>query len=937
MAAMQKSSKEEKMSELKAVAEKLPAPNLLLLKRLLSLLQHIGHNAATSRMTCSNLAICVGPNLLSPPNEELLPLQAMLEVAEKVKVLVEFMVENCRELLGEETRELSSPAGEESPAPTERCGHLRLEEQSGPALTADTEHWAEALLHAPPSPLGGLQEGGGDTVAESETGEAPPALPPTAPEGAADSLGRPEEPASLAEDRSFAGSPQDKEKKRSRKRKQAWGEESESRAQKKSRKRENVFGAGPVKRCRKVQQVRKARRGTTLRPQLRLALEQLWVLSGGKEAAGKEEEQGSHEDSTSLLFVWPTGSCVATFGSRALKELWLGTLLGTAEGGKRARVTRLPSLTLLEKELRRRHAWRTFSTRSLERLMEGQAEADPKQGLPTVPSSSGGGLCRSAGGNGRRRRRRGLSWPFALWRSPATAQAPGQSGSGCSRPLFGQPLAALCGEDGTLPRPIQELLAVLQQEGPSTEGIFRRADSGTAVRELREALDCGADVDLGSQPALLLAVILKDFLRSIPSKLLVNNLYEDWMAAMQKSSKEEKMSELKAVAEKLPAPNLLLLKRLLSLLQHIGHNAATSRLTCSNLAICVGPNLLSPPNEELLPLQAMLEVAEKVKVLVEFMVENCRELLGEETRELSSPAGEESPAPTERCGHLRLEEQSGPALTADTEHWAEALLHAPPSPLGGLQEGGGDTVAESETGEAPPALPPTAPEGAADSLGRPEEPASLAEDRSFAGSPQDKEKKRSRKRKQAWGEESESRAQKKSRKRENVFGAGPVKRCRKVQQVRKARRGTTLRPQLRLALEQLWVLSGGKEAAGKEEEQGSHEDSTSLLFVWPTGSCVATFGSRALKELWLGTLLGTAEGGKRARVTRLPSLTLLEKELRRRHAWRTFSTRSLERLMEGQAEADPKQGLPTVPSSSGGGLCRSAGEFWKERQAPASA
>ena len=120
----------------------------------------------------------------------------------------------------------------------------------------------------------------------------------------------------------------------------------------------------------------------------------------------------------------------------------------------------------------------------------------------------------------------------------------------------------------------QELLAVLQQEGPSTEGLFRRAASGTALRELREALDRGADVDLARQPALLLAVILKvsasdlqleellpglerseaqleplplqDFLRSIPSKLLVNNLYEDWMAAVQKTTKEEKISQLKA-------------------------------------------------------------------------------------------------------------------------------------------------------------------------------------------------------------------------------------------------------------------------------------------------------------------------------------------------------------------------------------------------------
>ncbi|KAM6084879.1 T-cell activation Rho GTPase-activating protein-like [Theristicus caerulescens] len=252
------------------------------------------------------------------------------------------------------------------------------------------------------------------------------------------------------------------------------------------------------------------------------------------------------------------------------------------------------------------------------------------------------------GGSSSSRRRRGLPWPFALRRSPSTAQAPGQAGSGCSRPLFGQPLAALCGEDGTLPRPIQELLAVLQQEGPSTEGIFRRAASGTELRQLREALDRGTAVDLGSQPALLLAVILKDFLRSIPAKLLVTDLYEEWMAAMQKTCKEDRIEELKAVADKLPAANLLLLKRLLSLLQHIGHNTSTSRMTSSNLAICVGPNLLSPPNEELLPLEAMLEVTQKVNVLVEFMIENRGDIFGEEVAGLSCPSAQASPAPMDR-------------------------------------------------------------------------------------------------------------------------------------------------------------------------------------------------------------------------------------------------------------------------------------------------
>ncbi|XP_075004047.1 T-cell activation Rho GTPase-activating protein-like [Calonectris borealis] len=355
----------------------------------------------------------------------------------------------------------------------------------------------------------------------------------------------------------------------------------------------------------------------------------------------------------------------------------------------------------------------------------------------------------------------------------------------------------------------------MQQQGPATDGIFRRAASGTALRELREALDHGADVELGSQPPLLLAVLLKvgasdlqreellpglqrckaqlepsalqDFLRSIPSKLLVNNLYEDWMAAMRKSSKEEKVEGLKAVAEKMPGANLLLLKRLLALLQHIGHDAATSRMTCSNLAICVGPNLLSPPNEELLALEAMLAVTEKVKVLVEFLMENWRELFAEEASDESCPAAEESPAPTETSRDPRLEEQSVPAGTAGTQHRAEASPHAPPSLLGGLKEAGGDRLLESETGEAPPDLPPSTPESAAGSLGRPEEPASLAEDRRFAGSPRAKERRRRRKRKEARGEESESSVEEKRRKREEAVGDGPGKRCRKVQKVRKPR------------------------------------------------------------------------------------------------------------------------------------------------------
>lgn len=71
------------------VANRFPAANLLLLlKWLLSLLHNISQNSAASRMTVSNLAVCNGPNLLSPSKGHLLPLELLVEVTERYTVFI---------------------------------------------------------------------------------------------------------------------------------------------------------------------------------------------------------------------------------------------------------------------------------------------------------------------------------------------------------------------------------------------------------------------------------------------------------------------------------------------------------------------------------------------------------------------------------------------------------------------------------------------------------------------------------------------------------------------------------------------------------------------------------------------------------------------------------------------------------------------------------
>ncbi|KFO78026.1 T-cell activation Rho GTPase-activating protein isoform X2 [Cuculus canorus] len=270
---------------------------------------------------------------------------------------------------------------------------------------------------------------------------------------------------------------------------------------------------------------------------------------------------------------------------------------------------------------------KTLSAGNMESLIECQSEADVKKCPPLFPADTEDGLCHSTDET---KKKKMLSQSFTLRRRSTNRNSLGQLESGAKIALFGQPLAIICGEDDTLPQPVQDLLAILYVKGPATEGIFRKAANEKARKELKEDLNKGGNVDLKSKSVHLLAVVLKDFLRNIPSKLLSADLYEKWIQALEKPSKQEKIEELKEVADKLPRPNLILLKNLLSLLHHISQNAESNRMDSSNLAICVGPNMLSPEMDNMLPLEVQKEMNDKVTALVEFLINNCSEIFGED-------------------------------------------------------------------------------------------------------------------------------------------------------------------------------------------------------------------------------------------------------------------------------------------------------------------
>ncbi|XP_072499927.1 T-cell activation Rho GTPase-activating protein isoform X2 [Notamacropus eugenii] len=215
-------------------------------------------------------------------------------------------------------------------------------------------------------------------------------------------------------------------------------------------------------------------------------------------------------------------------------------------------------------------------------------------------------------------------------RTVSASDSPGSLSLEGKPSLFDQPLSVICGEHDILPQPIQEILDILRSKGPSTEGIFRKAASEKARKELKEELNSGGMVNLETRSVHLLAAVFKDFLRSIPLKLLSSDLSEEWMAALEKSNEENKIESLKQVTKKLPRANLLLLKCLVCMLYAISKNSEVSKMDSSNLAICIGPNMLTLNTDQSLSFDAQKELNNKIKTLVEFLIDNCYEIFGED-------------------------------------------------------------------------------------------------------------------------------------------------------------------------------------------------------------------------------------------------------------------------------------------------------------------
>uniref|UniRef100_A0A673AB72 SH3 domain-binding protein 1-like n=1 Tax=Sphaeramia orbicularis TaxID=375764 RepID=A0A673AB72_9TELE len=165
--------------------------------------------------------------------------------------------------------------------------------------------------------------------------------------------------------------------------------------------------------------------------------------------------------------------------------------------------------------------------------------------------------------------------------------------------VYGEPLLShLSQSEQEIATPIQECIYMLLRTGMKEEGLFRLAAAASVVKRLKTCLDQGTvDHSEFSIDPHAVAGALKCYLRELPEPLMTSELYNDWFKAAGEKELTEKLQQFRVLLKKLPPENYNNLRYLVQFLSLLSEQQAVNKMTPSNIAIVLGPNLLWPRAE----------------------------------------------------------------------------------------------------------------------------------------------------------------------------------------------------------------------------------------------------------------------------------------------------------------------------------------------------
>ncbi|KAL1788050.1 rho GTPase-activating protein 17 isoform X1 [Sigmodon hispidus] len=162
------------------------------------------------------------------------------------------------------------------------------------------------------------------------------------------------------------------------------------------------------------------------------------------------------------------------------------------------------------------------------------------------------------------------------------------------KPAFGTPLEEHLKRSGReIALPIEACVMLLLETGMKEEGLFRIGAGASKLKKLKAALDCSTShLDEFYSDPHAVAGALKSYLRELPEPLMTFNLYEEWTQVASVQDQDKKLQYLWTICQKLPPQNFVNFRYLIKFLAKLAQTSDINKMTPSNIAIVLGPNLL---------------------------------------------------------------------------------------------------------------------------------------------------------------------------------------------------------------------------------------------------------------------------------------------------------------------------------------------------------
>lgn len=188
------------------------------------------------------------------------------------------------------------------------------------------------------------------------------------------------------------------------------------------------------------------------------------------------------------------------------------------------------------------------------------------------------------------------------------------------KPTFGFSLEDHLKATGrTIAFPIELCVCMLYELARDVEGILRIPGTSSKVKSMKLSFDAGVlTIPLQRQYINIhvISSVFKSYLKELPEPLLTYRLYDTFLTVAKQPTEQDRMNLIWETIHLLPEANFQNLRYVIKFLSEMSKNEVKNKMSASNLAIVVAPNLLWTPNKTMFDMNTTSAILCVVETLI---------------------------------------------------------------------------------------------------------------------------------------------------------------------------------------------------------------------------------------------------------------------------------------------------------------------------------